>query len=236
MPKLTKIEIAERDEAIAKLRKLLPVGSTVKTETVHVSKSGMMRVIRCFTVDGDEITWLVARATTSKMHADHYGIKVGGAGMDMGFALIYGLSRTLYPNGHPCTGSDGTDTYHADEIRKALDGTDDPGHEHSGTVTVKFYGPHRESKHIEVPVSVVEAWTHTPGLDPYRCPSNDHTNDFNAYSRKFEDEHGTLPSTGETREEWCAGRSAYWHASVSERYSPTRIHSDGGYAVSQAWM
>jgi hypothetical protein len=29
---------------------------------------------------------------------------MGGAGMDMGFALVYNLSRSLYPNGFDCIG------------------------------------------------------------------------------------------------------------------------------------
>jgi hypothetical protein len=33
----------------------------------------------------------------------HFAIKVGGCGMDMGFSLVYGLSRTLYREGHACT-------------------------------------------------------------------------------------------------------------------------------------
>jgi len=32
------------------------------------------------------------------------GIRVGGCGMDMGFHLIYSLSRILYPNGFDCIG------------------------------------------------------------------------------------------------------------------------------------
>lgn len=214
MPKLTIIQIKQRDDAITKLRELLPVGSLVKTLTTHVSSSGMMRVIRCFTSDGYpsggyDITWLVARATESKMHDKYNGIKVGGTGMDMGFSLVYGLSRTLYPDGHSCTGSDGTDTYHASEIRKALEGSGEPdAYNNSSAVKVKFYGPERESKHIDVPAHVVEAWTHTPGLDPYRCPSNDHVNERWG-------EHALPPAN---------------------RYNTERVHSDGGYAISQSWL
>lgn len=45
------------------------------------------------------IGWLVARATGDSFDGDRQGIKVGGTGMDMGFHLVYGLGRTLWPDG-----------------------------------------------------------------------------------------------------------------------------------------
>jgi hypothetical protein len=32
------------------------------------------------------------------------GLKIGGCGMDMGFALVYALGRKLYPDGFDCAG------------------------------------------------------------------------------------------------------------------------------------
>lgn len=102
----------ERAEATERLRELLPPGSTVHTIARHVSRSGMSRSISL--VIGDEngqpwdISWLAARAMGDRIDRTHGGIKIGGCGMDMGFALVYNLSLTLYPNGHPCIGDGGT--------------------------------------------------------------------------------------------------------------------------------
>ena len=103
----------ETTEAIAALRDKLTPGRTVYTKLTHVSRSGMSRSIEVYLAEGrdnlTEITWLVARATNSRMDNTHGGIVMGGCGMDMGFALVYGLGRTLYPDGVPCTGSRGYD-------------------------------------------------------------------------------------------------------------------------------
>lgn len=84
----------------------LTPGSVVYTTTLHTSRSGMTRHIKVTRVIDDtphDISGLVARATGSRWHDDG-GVVVGGCGMDMGFSLVYDLSRTLYPKGHDCTG------------------------------------------------------------------------------------------------------------------------------------
>jgi hypothetical protein len=43
---------------------------------------------------------LAARAMNDRI-ADNGGIIIGGCGMDMGFALVYNLGSTLWPNGTP---------------------------------------------------------------------------------------------------------------------------------------
>lgn len=104
----TKAQKAERTEAIEKLRELLEPGDTVYTILRHVSRSGMMRHISPILIKTGEhyvITRLVALATDSRMvYSGHDAIKVAGAGMDMGFSLIYDLTRNLFPNGFNCTG------------------------------------------------------------------------------------------------------------------------------------
>jgi len=50
-----------------------------------------------------DASYLVARAVGWQFDRNHGGVKVEGCGMDMGFHLVYTLSRVLYPNGHPCT-------------------------------------------------------------------------------------------------------------------------------------
>jgi hypothetical protein len=94
-------------EAVTQLREYFPIGSTVSTVLRHVSQSGMSRSISVIGVCEDEptdVSWLVARATDNKIDQRYGGIKLGGAGMDMGFALVYGLARTLYRDGFPCSG------------------------------------------------------------------------------------------------------------------------------------
>ena len=98
-------------EALTTLRDKLTPGRTVYTNVTHVSRSGMSRSIEVYLAEGrdnlTDITWQVARATNARLDPHHGGIIMGGCGMDMGFALVYNLGRTLYPNGVPCTGSRG---------------------------------------------------------------------------------------------------------------------------------
>ena len=94
--------------AIDYLRDKLTPGRTVYTKLTHVSRSGMSRSIECYLAQGrdnlTDITWLVARATNSRLDHNHGGIVMQGCGIDMGFALVYGLGRTLYPDGFKCSG------------------------------------------------------------------------------------------------------------------------------------
>jgi hypothetical protein len=99
---------AEQAEALENLREHFPVGSTVHTVLRHVTKNGMSRSISVIVPTGDginDVSWLVAKALDRKFDVDHGGVKMGGAGMDMGFALAYDLSRSLYPNGFHCLGA-----------------------------------------------------------------------------------------------------------------------------------
>lgn len=108
---LSKAEKAEREqlreESLERLRAMLKPGSTVSTIVTHVARSGMSRSIKCYTVHKGElrdITYAVSRVVDHPIDQNHGGIKVGGCGMDMGFALVYGLSRSLFPNGFRCAG------------------------------------------------------------------------------------------------------------------------------------
>lgn len=98
-----------RAEAIDDLRKWLPPGSKVRTVLRHVSRSGMRRSISpIIMVNGSvfDATWHVSRAIGWNVHQRHYGLIVDGAGMDMGFHLVYTLSRVLYSDGFECIGRD----------------------------------------------------------------------------------------------------------------------------------
>ena len=100
METVTKRE--ERAEWVAKLREIMPPGSTVYTVLRHVSKAGMARDISVVVIDADgprDVSGWVARATGWKWQRDsNGGLRVSGCGMDMGFHVVSVLSRVLYPN------------------------------------------------------------------------------------------------------------------------------------------
>lgn len=100
----------EKQKAIADLRKYLPPGKTVFTILRHVSKSGMMRHISLVVQDQNEgivnITWIASKALGEKCinSFGHRAMKAQGAGMDMGFELVYRLSSVLYRDEFECIG------------------------------------------------------------------------------------------------------------------------------------
>lgn len=104
---MTKAQEAEKLEAINRLKEILKPGDTVYTVVRSVSRSGMSREIDVYFFDkkGNKfyLSYLVSRALEYKQ-ADNGALKVGGCGMDMGFHVVYGLSRTLYRDGFRCTG------------------------------------------------------------------------------------------------------------------------------------
>lgn len=90
-----------KEEAIKVLRDDLKPGDTINCILRHVSRSGMSRSISLLKGDAD-ITYFAALAMGDKIDQKHGGIKIGGCGMDMGFALVYNLSWTLFPEGFEC--------------------------------------------------------------------------------------------------------------------------------------
>ena len=80
-------------------------GDTIYTTIMHVSKSGMTRDIKITLIRNNnplDISYAVADLLDYKIKNN--GVRIRGAGMDMGFALIYDLSRRLFPSGFglPC--------------------------------------------------------------------------------------------------------------------------------------
>jgi hypothetical protein len=97
---MTKKQQAEaaKQQSIETLKTYLKPGDTVYVVVKHVSKSGMTREIGVYTiVDGEllNLTHHVARALGWSV-GKHDGVKVSGCGMDMGFHLVYTLSRVLF--------------------------------------------------------------------------------------------------------------------------------------------
>lgn len=109
---MTKLQKARQTVAVNQLRAILKPGDTVTTECAHVSKSGMMRMLRLFVKDETEglrnITTTVADAlgenATDRPGFGYRVLKVTGCGMDMGFATVYSLSRVLFPDGFAVEG------------------------------------------------------------------------------------------------------------------------------------
>lgn len=97
---------AERDrqDAMEKLRALLPKGTRVYTILRHVSASGMTRDISVVIPrDGGSILsldYLIERAGLGKRGPKGSGIRVTGAGMDMGYHIVYRLGHALYHDGY----------------------------------------------------------------------------------------------------------------------------------------
>ena len=110
MTKYTAEQIATARERLT----FLKPGDVIQTKVLHVSRSGMQHEIGVYvarvTDDGqpyvDDLSWDVAVLTGQRI-SDRGGVVVGGAGMDMGFQLVYSLGRALYRDGVPCTGSNG---------------------------------------------------------------------------------------------------------------------------------
>jgi hypothetical protein len=100
----------EAAESIAQLRAWLPPGATVYCILQHVSRSGMSRRIKPYAIVDGRPQWLaghVSRACGLKMsHGARDAIVMGGCGMDMGFALVYEISQTIWGDGYPCMALD----------------------------------------------------------------------------------------------------------------------------------
>jgi hypothetical protein len=98
-----------RAQAIDRLRKDFGVkaGSTIYTTVKHVSRSGMSRTIACYVSHKGnihDVSALVATAIGARFDRDRGGVIMTGCGMDMTFATVYNLSRSMWPNGHKCNG------------------------------------------------------------------------------------------------------------------------------------
>lgn len=95
----------EVSEALTKLRSWLHPGSIVTTVVRHVGRSGMRRAITLIIPDDNggvtSIDHWVARVLGERIHQGAGGVVVDGAGMDMGFNLVYRLGRRLWPDGTP---------------------------------------------------------------------------------------------------------------------------------------
>lgn len=88
-------------ESMRSLRESLSPGDTVYTVLRHVSSSGMSRRIDLYRLRDDRPEYLTvhaARVLGLKV-SEKGGLVVSGGGMDMGFHVVYSLSRAMFgPN------------------------------------------------------------------------------------------------------------------------------------------
>ena len=88
-------------ESRKSLAKLLKPGATVYTVLRHVSSSGMSRRIDLYVIRKNQplcISHDAARVLGYSLHNDG-GLIVSGAGMDMGFHVVYALGSAMWPKG-----------------------------------------------------------------------------------------------------------------------------------------
>lgn len=99
----------EQREAIESLRECFKPGDTVYCILRHVTRSGMQRSISpIYFVNGNPIQprypwYSVCKALGWTPDNERDAVKVDGAGMDMGFHLVYSLAATLYGDGYALT-------------------------------------------------------------------------------------------------------------------------------------
>ena len=96
----------EKQEALERLKEWIKKGDTLHTTVRHVSRSGMMRHISVKhlkatdnperPVNVSNYDYHIARVLDLPEAPNYQGIKIGGCGMDMGFHLVYSLSRALF--------------------------------------------------------------------------------------------------------------------------------------------
>ena len=101
MSKTKKQKAEDREFALDYFRRFWPAGSTLCTTVVSVSRSGMARTIKLIgTVDGVpvDLSTFASWALAWPMARDGSGVRVSGAGMDMGFYLVYSLGRHVWPD------------------------------------------------------------------------------------------------------------------------------------------
>lgn len=99
-------------------RAALQPGDTLYTVLRHVAASGASRSIDVYGFWPDRIGYqknarlvarwysrLIADAEIAAWDKKHEAVRISGGGMDMGFALVYGLSSALFPDGFGCIGA-----------------------------------------------------------------------------------------------------------------------------------
>ncbi|MGL5935999.1 MAG: hypothetical protein ACRCZI_10330 [Cetobacterium sp.] len=95
---------SEINQAMAMLHKVLKPGATVHCVLRGVSGSGMTRRIDFYTIHKGGLIYLTGYMEAiglGKRHKSKQGMVISGCGMDMGFATVYNLGCSMWPQGTP---------------------------------------------------------------------------------------------------------------------------------------
>lgn len=131
--------LAKADSA-KELKHILKPGDTVYTILRNVSRSGMNRRISLVVGQGanvKDITFDAARVMDENVkqragYVQDVGLSVGGCGMDMGFSVVYNLSRVLFPDGFVCSGEGCVSNDHFNDHGKIMRRENYKGKMHKG--------------------------------------------------------------------------------------------------------
>jgi len=88
--------------AIDHLKQHIKEGDTLFTNVTHISRSGMSRNMNVYSLRKDNCSkwnYYISRALDYTLKEDNT-ISIKGCGMDMGFHLVYCLSKVLYNDGY----------------------------------------------------------------------------------------------------------------------------------------
>lgn len=113
-----RVSKSDYEESIKSLRETVKPGDTLTTVLRSVSRSNMSRTLDVFKQEpGDKdwggrdnnvrtwyLTFHVARVLGLSRPKGGDALRVDGCGMDMGFHVVYELSRHLWPHGFDCIG------------------------------------------------------------------------------------------------------------------------------------
>jgi hypothetical protein len=101
----------KRVQAIEYLKEYFKPGDTVYTALLSVSSSGMSRHIAVYALgireNGKPFIYQVSHLVADSLgyrRAKDGSLVVGGAGMDMGYSVAYGLSSVLFRDNFTCIG------------------------------------------------------------------------------------------------------------------------------------
>ena len=89
----------KKEEIIEYLKSSLKDGDTIYTSVQHVSQSGMTRDIKIIKINENRpynFNYYVSKALGYRIKNN--GVRIGGCGMDMGFAIVDHLSSVLNIN------------------------------------------------------------------------------------------------------------------------------------------
>lgn len=131
----------EVEEAKEHLRRWIKPGQRVYTSLEHVSSTGMSRRIRVYVVTPSEhevgghqiydATYFTAKACGYRFNSDKHAIVIGGAGMDMGYSIVYSLSSVLYRGNFKCIGEGCPSNDHTNDRDGSWSRENNKGREHS---------------------------------------------------------------------------------------------------------